>query len=628
LRSRSFTRFQAQKILEIWLDKILATSFRTHSCGELNESYIGEKVTLCGWVHGHRDLGGLLFIDIRDRWGLTQAVFDPNTMLPDQMESARSVRYEFSVQVKGIVRSRPEGMHNKQNPTGDIEVLVESFRILNPAKTPPFMIENESTASEDLRLKYRYLDLRRPILKDKLILRHKAAKEIRDYLSAQGFLEIETPLLIRSTPEGARDFIVPSREHKGKFFALPQSPQLFKQILMVSGFDRYFQLARCLRDEDLRADRQPEHTQIDMEMSYVGIDDIFGVVEGMMRHLFKAVLDIDIPIPFMRYSYQEVMDKYGSDKPDLRYGLEIIDLTNIFKQSPFKVFSDAIANGGIVRGINFKGGATLSRKQIDNLTEIVKQAGGKGLAYIALGSEGMRSSVAKNLSEQELKSALEKSGLESGDILLMVADKWKTVCDSLGALRRALGKSILEKNGQKWAFLWVCEFPLFEYNKDIGRFDAMHNIVTSPVQDDIFKLDLGFKSDLSLDNPEHPWGNIRANQYDLVLNGVEIASGGIRIHNREMQEKVLSVLGIDSERAEKMFGFLLRALEYGAPPHGGIAPGFDRIVALMTGSDSIRDVIAFPKTTAAQSLMDGSPAEVDSAQLDELGICIKERTKS
>jgi aspartyl-tRNA synthetase len=606
------------------LDNILSTSYRTHTLGEINESNIDQKVTLCGWVHGHRDLGGLLFIDLRDRWGITQIVFDPESISPQEMESARTVRYEFSVQVSGVVRSRPEGMHNKQNPTGGIEVLAQSFIILNQSDTPPFLVENEVNASEELRLRYRYLDLRRPVLRDKLIVRHKAALEVRKYLDSRGFLEIETPLLIRSTPEGARDFIVPSREHKGKFYALPQSPQLLKQILMISGFDRYFQLARCLRDEDLRADRQPEHTQIDMEMAYVSIDDVFSVAEAMMSHLFKAVLNDDISIPFNRYTFREVMDKYGSDKPDLRYGLEITDLSDIFRGSGFKLFSDTIARGGIVRGINFKGGASLSRKQIDNFTEIVKAAGGKGLAYLALTTEGMRSSVAKNLSLEEIDLTTKRAAVEIGDILFMVADRWKIACDSLGALRRELGKSILAKETPKWAFLWVCEFPLFEYNKDIGRFDATHNIVTSPVQEDIYRLDQGFKSDMALDDPGHPWANIRANQYDLVLNGVEIASGGIRIHNREMQEKVLSVLGIDSKRAEKMFGFLLRALEYGAPPHGGIAPGFDRIVALMTGSDSIRDVIAFPKTTAAQSLMDGSPAEVDPGQLDELGICIKE----
>jgi aspartyl-tRNA synthetase len=485
------------------------------------------------------------------------------------------------------------------------------------------MIEDATTASEELRLKFRYLDLRRPELRERLVVRHRAAMEVRKYLSAHGFLEIETPLLIRSTPEGARDFIVPSREHKGKFYALPQSPQLFKQILMVSGFDRYFQLARCLRDEDLRADRQPEHTQIDMEMSYVTIDDVFAVVEGMMRHLFKAVLDVDIPIPFPRYTYQQVMDKFGSDKPDLRFGLEIIELTDILSNSNFKVFSEAVKSGGVVRGIRLSGGATLSRKQIDTLTETVRKGGAKGLAYIAVAEEGLRSSVAKNMSPEEVDRTLRRAEVEKGDILFIVADNWKTTCESLNILRRALGRDILKTEGEKWAFLWVCEFPLFEYNKDMGRFDAMHNIVTSPMQEDINKLDAGFNSDLPLEHSGHPWADIRANQYDLVLNGVEIASGGIRIHNREMQEKVLAVLGIDAERAERMFGFLLRALEYGAPPHGGIAPGFDRIVALMTGSDSIRDVIAFPKTTAAQSLMDGSPAEVEQAQLEELGIELK-----
>jgi aspartyl-tRNA synthetase len=608
-------------------NNIYKTSYRTHTAGQLNDSNIGQKVALCGWVNGYRDLGGLLFIDLRDRWGITQVVFNPESVPAEVMDKARLVRYEFSIRIEGMVGPRPEGQQNKQNPTGIIEVAASLIEILNAAKTPPFLVEDETTASEELRLKYRYLDLRRPTLKEKMILRHKAAIEIRKYLNAQGFLEIETPLLIRSTPEGARDFIVPSREHKGKFYALPQSPQLFKQILMVSGFDRYFQLARCLRDEDLRADRQPEHTQIDMEMSYVSIDDIFGIVEGMMKHLFESVLGDELSIPFDRYTYQDVMDRYGSDKPDIRFGMEIVDLSDIFSKTGFKVFADVLANGGVVRGVNYKGGAVFSRKQIDNLTDVVKKAGGKGLAYIALAEEGMKSSIAKNLGEDELKQALQKTKIEKGDMLFIVADQWKVVCDSLGTLRKTLGKSLLEKSDKKWAFLWVTHFPLFEYNKDIKRFDAMHNIVTSPVAEDMPKLDAGFKSELPLDHPDHPWAKINANQYDLVLNGTEIASGGIRIHDRKIQEKVLSVLGIHEDRAEKMFGFLLRALEYGAPPHGGIAPGFDRIVALMTGSDSIRDVIAFPKTTAAQSLMDGSPAEVDAAQLEELGLCIKEFDK-
>jgi aspartyl-tRNA synthetase len=605
----------------------MATHLRTHSCGELAECNVGQPVALCGWVHGHRDLGGLLFIDVRDRYGFTQVVFDPAIAPEAEIARARSIGYEFSIRVEGLVRPRPDGSKNKQNPTGMIEVAAERIEVLNPSKTPPFLIEDETNASEELRLKYRFLDLRRPSLRDKLIVRHRAAMEVRKYLSSQGFLEIETPLLIRSTPEGARDFIVPSREQKGKFYALPQSPQLLKQILMISGFDRYFQLARCLRDEDLRADRQPEHTQIDMEMSYVSMDDVFGVVEGMMRHLFKEVLDVEVPIPFPRFTYQEVMDKYGSDKPDLRFGMEIVDLTNIFAGSGFRVFAETVERGGIVRGIKFPGGASLSRKQIDGLAETVKEAGAKGLAYIALTEDGLRSPLAKNLRKDEIDSALVRADITKGDILFIIADSWKTTCDSLNALRRTLGKDSPGNASVKWAFLWVCQFPLFEYNKDTGRFDAMHNIVTSPTLEDISKLNEGFKSDLPLSHPGHPWANVRANQYDLVLNGVEIASGGIRIHNRDIQEKVLSVLGIDPERAEKMFGFLLRALEYGAPPHGGIAPGFDRIVALMTGSDSIRDVIAFPKTTAAQSLMDGSPSEVDPAQLDELGLEIKSSDK-
>jgi len=541
------------------------------------------------------------------------------------MELAKTLRYEFSVRISGKVRPRPDGMANKQNPTGEIEVEADQVQILNKSETPPFMIEDDSTASEDLRLKYRYLDLRRTVLKDKLELRHKAAVAVRNYLDSQGFLEIETPMLMRSTPEGARDYIVPSREHKGKFYALPQSPQLFKQILMVSGFDRYFQLARCLRDEDLRADRQPEHTQIDMEMSYVSVDDIFVIVEGMMKHLFSEVLGDQVETPFPRYSYRDVMDKYGIDKPDLRYGLEIADFSDIFAGTSFKIFADTLKNGGVVRGIKYPGGAGLSRKQIDGLTETIKAKGGKGLAYIALTEDGVRSSVAKNLSDDETNRLFEKTNLAKGDMLFIVADQWKTACDCLGALRIELGKNLKEQYDRKWAFLWVMDFPLFEYSKETGKFEAMHNIVSSPHDEDMPLLDKGFDSNMTMDDPSHPWAKIRANQYDLVLNGMEIASGGIRIHDRTVQEKVLNALGIDSQRAEKMFGFLLRALEYGAPPHGGIAPGFDRIVALMTDSDSLRDVIAFPKTTAAQSLMDGSPAEVDDAQLDELGISIKKK---
>jgi aspartyl-tRNA synthetase len=478
-----------------------------------------------------------------------------------------------------------------------------------------------------LRLKYRYLDLRRPWLESKIETRHKAAAAVREYLDSRGFIEIETPMLIRSTPEGARDYVVPSREHKGKFYALPQSPQLLKQILMISGFDRYYQLARCLRDEDLRADRQPEHTQIDMEMSYVDQNDVFEVVEGMMSHLFGKVLGDKIETPFARLTYKEVMDKYGIDKPDLRVDLQITDLTDIFSGSDFKVFSEALARGGVIRGIKYKGGADISRKRIDELTDIAKNKGAGGLAYLLNKEEGVKSPAAKFLKSEEIKRALERARIEIGDALLIVADRWKTACDSLGALRIKIVDELLETSGVKWSFLWVCDFPLFEYNQETGRFDAMHNIVTSPHKEDIGLLDEGATTDKEPSDPDHPWARARGNQYDLVLNGVEIASGGIRIHNRETQEKILSILGIDKERADRMFGFLLKALEYGAPPHGGIAPGFDRIVALMTGSDSIRDVIAFPKTTAAQSLMDNAPSEIDPAQLEELGIMIKKKTK-
>jgi aspartyl-tRNA synthetase len=593
----------------------------------LNDSDVGEKVTLCGWVDGHRDLGGLIFIDLRDRWGVTQIAFDPEEVSEKFMEIARSVRYEYSIRVSGEVRLRPEDMENRQMITGKIEVRAGSIEILNGSETPPFLVEDDTTASEELRLKYRYLDLRRPWLMRKLEIRHQATRAVREYLDSRDFVEIETPMLIRSTPEGARDYVVPSREQKGKFYALPQSPQLLKQILMISGFDRYYQLARCLRDEDLRADRQPEHTQIDLEMSYVNQDDVFEVVEGMMRHLFKKVLDIDIEVPFARFTYKEVMDRYGIDKPDLRFDLQITDLSDIFAKSKFKVFSDALSKGGVIRGIRYEGGADISRKQIDDLTEIARSRGARGLAYLLKKNDEIKSPIAKFLSGDEINRSLERAGVESGDGLLIVADQWKTVCDSLGALRVKLGEKLSETSPAKWRFLWVCEFPLFEYNPELGRFDAMHNIVTSPHNEDIELLDTGAGSELPLSDPGHPWARIRGNQYDLVLNGVEIASGGIRIHNRKMQEKVLSILGIDEKRADGMFGFLLKALEYGAPPHGGIAPGFDRIVALMTASESIRDVIAFPKTTAAQSLMDGAPAEIDQVQLDELGLMIKGKKK-
>lgn len=595
---------------------------RTHTCGELRKADAGKTVTLNGWVHRWRDHGGLLFIDLRDRYGITQVVFKPDLLDQKTMNEAAHLRAEYVIGVEGEVNERPEGMANKDMETGDIEVIVKKMTVLNESKTPPFEIEEETNANEELRLKYRYLDLRRSPLQERIKIRHKATKAVRDYLDSQGFYEIETPLLIRSTPEGARDFIVPSRVNPGKFYALPQSPQLLKQILMISGFDKYFQIARCLRDEDLRADRQPEHTQIDMEMSFVTEDDIFCVVEGMMAYVFQKVLNVEVKTPFPRLKFKEGMERFGTDKPDTRSEMEIRELTESVSESEFKVFSETVKNQGVVCGINFKEGAKLSRKEIDQLEQLVKKSGAKGLISLARLSEGYKSSITKYVKSEELSAVSKKLDLEEGDMAFIIADKSKVVLESLGKLRLEIGRKYNLTDKAKWNFLWIYEFPLFEYNQEEKRFDAMHNIVTMPYQEDVEKLDLGFKSNLPPDHQDHPWRNIRAHQYDLVLNGMEIASGGIRNHKRELQQKILNVLGIDDQKAEKMFGFLLRALEYGAPPHGGIAPGLDRIVALMTGSDSIREVIAFPKTTAAQSLMDAAPSEVDEKQLKELGIKI------
>lgn len=598
---------------------------RTHTCGELRKSDAGKKVILNGWVQSYRNHGGLIFLDLRDRYGLTQIVFKPDMLDEETMQTASHLRAEFVISIEGEVIARPSGMENQELPTGEIEVVVKSLTLLNESLTPPFEIEEETNASEELRLKYRYLDLRRPPLQNKMKIRHQATMAIREYLDSQGFYEIETPLLIRSTPEGARDFIVPSRMNKGKFYALPQSPQLLKQILMISGFDRYFQLARCLRDEDLRADRQLEHTQIDMEMAFVTRDDVFTVVEGMMAHLFKKVLNVEVKTPFIRLPYDESMRRYGIDKPDTRFDLEIVDLSKVFSNSQFKIFKDTLENTGKIAGINFKGGAKLTRKQIDELEGFVKSLGAKGLVWFAKQEGAYRSAISKYVTPEELNSLAQMIKLEEGDLVLVLADKPKQTLEYLGKLRLEIARkfNLIDKN--KWHFLWIVDFPLFEYNAEEKRYDAMHNIVTMPYEEEIFKLDAGFESKLPLDDLNHPWANVKAQQYDLVLNGSEIASGGIRIHKREMQEKVLKVLGIDKQRAEKMFGFLLTALEYGAPPHGGIAPGLDRIIALMTDSDSIREVIAFPKTTQAQSLMDGAPSEVDEKQLKELGIKIVDK---
>jgi aspartyl-tRNA synthetase len=580
-----------------------AFSYRTHTCGELRASHVGQAVVLLGWVHRVRNLGGLLFFDLRDRHGLTQVVVRESGVAGDD---ATKVRAEFVVAVEGAVDRRGADAMNSKLPTGEIEVVASSVRILNEAKTPPFALNEETLAAEELRLRYRYLDLRRPALQKNLVMRHRVALAARRYFDAEGFLEIETPILTRSTPEGARDYLVPSRVHPGEFFALPQSPQLFKQILMIAGMDRYVQICRCFRDEDLRADRQPEFTQIDVEMSFATEDLVFGVVEGAIREMF-GVAGFKVDTPFARMSYDDAMLRYGSDKPDLRPGMAIADVGAIFTASPFAVFRDAVAGGGVVRGFVVSGGAKYSRRELDELTEQAKQHGASGLVWVRLAQGALQSSALKVAGEADLRSAFDTAGGQEGGLLLLAAGPAATVANALGQLRLAVARKENLLGSDDFKFVWVTDFPLFDWNADEKRWDAMHHPFTSPRVVDEPLLDT---------DP----GKARARAYDLALNGSEIAGGSIRIHRAEVQRQVFRLLGISDEQARARFGFFLDALEYGTPPHGGIAFGLDRIVAIICGEPSIRDVIAFPKTAQASDLMAGAPSGVDDRQLRELRI--------
>lgn len=581
---------------------------RTHYCGELRASDIGAQVTVMGFANSVRNLGGLNFINLRDRTGLVQLVFDEGNA--DLSEKAASVRGEFVLAAVGTVRARGEGAVNKDMPTGEVEIAVTELRILSKAQTPPIYIEENSDVKEEVRLKYRFLDLRRPDMQRNLMLRHRVAKIARDYYDAQGFLEIETPILIKSTPEGARDYVVPSRVHEGKFYALPQSPQLYKQLLMVSGYDRYFQIAKCFRDEDLRADRQPEFTQIDLEMSFVGMDDVIAVNEQFLKRVWKEVKGVDLPTPFARMPYKEAMARFGSDKPDTRFGLELVDLSDVVANCGFQVFTGALANGGSVRAINAKGlGGELSRKGIDALGEFVKTYKAKGLAWIKWNPDGIQSPIAKFLSEDEMQAILTRMDAAENDVIFIVADKNSVVFDALGALRLEIAKKHGLIDETKDNFLWVTEFPLLEYDEEEGRFTAMHHPFTCPMEEDIPLLDTA---------PQ----DVRAIAYDVILNGVELGGGSVRIHDMELQEKMLSVLGFSKEKAWAQFGFLLEAFQYGTPPHAGMAYGFDRLMMLIAGADNIREVIAFPKVQNASELMSGAPDGIDSKQLDELHIAI------
>ena len=584
---------------------------RTHRCGELSAANIGETVTVMGWVQKNRNKGGLDFVDVRDRSGIIQAVFEEGKTDSALLEKATRLRAEYVVAIVGKVERR-QGAVNTNISTGEIEIIPEELRVLSEAETPPFQVEENSKTKEEVRLKYRYLDLRRPDMQRNLLMRSRVATLTRQFLADEGFLEIETPVLVGSTPEGARDYLVPSRIHHGHFYALPQSPQLFKQLLMCSGCDRYFQLAKCFRDEDLRADRQPEFTQIDMELSFVDVDDVIDVNERLLEKLFREILGVEVSLPIPRMTWQEAMDRYGSDKPDIRFGMELHDVTETVKDSEFAVFKGAIESGGTVRGINAKGQGGLPRKKIDKLVSFAKDFGAKGLAYIAIQEDGtVKSSFAKFMTEEEMQALIGAMEGESGDLLLFAADKNKVVWDGLGNLRLELARQmeLLDKNEYK--FIWITEFPLLEWSEEENRFTAMHHPFTMPMEEDLQYID---------SDP----GRVRAKAYDIVLNGNEIGGGSVRIFNPEIQSKMFEVLGFTPERAQEQFGFLLTAFKYGVPPHAGLAYGLDRLVMLMAKQDSIRDVIAFPKVKDASDLMTEAPTPVDQKQLDELGLAVVE----
>ncbi len=584
---------------------------RSHRCTEVSCADIGREVTVMGWVQKSRNKGSIIFVDLRDRSGLLQIIFEEGKISDEYFEKAAKLRSEFVIAVVGNVEERAGGV-NKNMATGDIEIRARQLRVLSESLTPPFPVEEGIKTKEELRLKYRYLDLRRPDLQKNIILRSRIAVLIRQFLADEGFLEIETPILQKSTPEGARDYLVPSRVHPGKFYALPQSPQLFKQLLMVSGFDRYFQLAKCFRDEDLRADRQPEFTQVDMELSFVDVDEVLDVNERLLAKLFKEILDVDVPLPIQRMTWQEAMDRYGSDKPDTRFGMELCNVTDVVKNCGFGVFANAVKDGGSVRGINAKGQGHMPRKKIDALTAFVKDYGAKGLAYIAIGDDGtVKSSFAKFMTEDEMQSLIRKMDGENGDLLLFAADKNKVVYDSLGALRVELANQMGLLDKSQYNFLWVTEFPLLEWSEEEGRYTAMHHPFTMPMEEDWQYID---------SDP----GRVRAKAYDIVLNGTELGGGSVRIHQDDIQEKMFEVLGFTKEQAYDRFGFLMNAFKYGVPPHAGLAYGLDRLVMLMTKQDSIRDVIAFPKVKDASCLMTNAPDIVDDIQLQELGIAVVE----